>query len=406
MFHEFFAWRPDASCGNLIVAWFGLLLVVGHAFLHGWVKWRLNHWYGAFYNTLQTSGSIAANSSATAADWEAGSVAVIAELVEFSKIAAIAIAVMPVSKLVRSLWCLEWRIALSKFYLASWDPNHAAIEGASQRMQEDSYRFAKGIEVCLTIGLDVIISLVIFLPVLVELGGKVACPSGLDGFYIFGDAWLAALALVSAVSGFVLTFILGSRLVGLEVSNQKCEADFRTQLVKLEVSPQSVCDAQHVVDENAEVPTIVLLPPAKKFSGLIQALLTNYRLLFVNFFGLNLWLALFDQTLVIVPYLLTAPRLFDPDPTKRILLGTLMQVSNSFDRVFTALNTVSEIWAAVNEFRSVLVRLREFEANLYRGVPHPRRTAVSSGCLPSRGVPAEVVDVELVESEDVSSTRV
>jgi ABC-type long-subunit fatty acid transport system fused permease/ATPase subunit len=407
MFKEFFAPDPKRACGGVTVAWGGLLLVILHAFLHGYVKWRLNKFFGSFYNVLQTSGSIAVNASATTEDWEAGGDAVMRELIEFCKIAAVAVAVMPFSKLLRSLWCLEWRIALSKFYLASWGPNHAAIEGASQRTQEDAFRFAKGIEMCLTIGLDVIISLVVFVPVLVELGGKVECPSGLDGFFIFGDAWLAALALTAAISGFVLTFILGSRLVGLEVSNQKCEADFRTQLVKLEVSPSTVCDAHHTVDESAEIPSTVLLPPAKKFTGLIQALLTNYRLLFLNFLGLNTWLALFDQTFVIVPYLLTAPRLFDPDPTKRILLGTLMQVSNSFDRVFTALNTISENWAAVNEFRSVLVRLRQFEANLYNGVPHPSRTATSSGCLPSRGVPAEVVSIELVESEEVvSQTRV
>jgi len=407
MFHEFFSCRARKSCRGLIVAWGGLLLVVGHALAHGWIKWRLNHWYGSFYDILQTSGSIAANASATREDWEAGGQAVVNELLEFCKIAAVAVGVMPVSKLVRSLWCLEWRVALSEFYLSQWDANHPAIEGASQRLQEDSYRYAKGIEVCLTIGLDVVISLVVFVPVLIELGGKVACPLGLDGFFIFGDAWLAALALTAAISGFVLTFILGSRLVRLEVDNQRVEADFRTNLVELEVNPQSVCETQHVVNDGEDLPQVVFLPPGRKFYDLTKALLRNYRLLFINFFGLNIWLALFDQTLVIVPYLVTSPRLFDPDPNRRILLGTLMQVSNSFDRVFTALNVVSENWASINEFRSVIVRLRQFEANLYNGVPHPSRTKAPSGCLPSRATPSEVVEVQLMERDlwnEISST--
>jgi peptide/bleomycin uptake transporter len=406
MFREFFACRERASCGNLSVAWGGLLLVIGHAFLHGWVKWRLNHWYGAFYNTLQTSGSIAANSSATAADWEAGSVAVIAELVEFCKIAAIAIAVMPLSKMIRSLWCLEWRLALSRFYLNCWDPNHEAIEGASQRLQEDSFKFAKGIEVCVSVGLDVVISLVIFVPVLIELGARVRCPEGLDGFFIFGDGWLAAMAVIAAVSGFLITFILGSRLVGLEVENQKAEANFRTDLVVLEVTPGRICDTHHLVNDLDEIPHIVLLPPAKHFTPLIRALQTNYRSLFFNFFGLNLWLALFDQFMIILPYLLAAPRLFDADPDSRILLGTLVQISNAYDKVFTALNTISENWSSINEFRSVIVRLKQFELNIYCGIPHPTRESTTRSCLPSRQVPAEVADVQLVESEEVSNTRV
>jgi peptide/bleomycin uptake transporter len=402
MFREFFACHPDASCGGLAVAWFGLLLVMGHAFLHGWVKWRLNHWYGDFYNTMQTSGSIAANASATPEDWQAGGDAVMRELIEFCKIAAVAVGVMPLSKMIRSLWCLEWRLSLSRFYLNRWDPNHEAIEGASQRLQEDSYKFAKGIEVCVSVGLDVVISLVVFVPVLVELGAKVTCPDGLDGFYVFGDGWLAALAVVAAVSGFLITFVLGSRLVDLEVQNQKAEANFRTDLVVLEVTPGRICDTHHVVNDLDEIPQVVLLPPAKHFIPLIRALQTNYRSLFFNFFGLNLWLALFDQFMVILPYLLAAPRLFDADADSRILLGTLVQVSNAYDKVFTALNTVSENWAAINEFRSVIVRLRQFELNIFCGIPHPTRESTTRSCLPSRQVPAEVVDVQLVESQPVS----
>lgn len=401
MFFEFFACSSQSSCRSVSAAWFGLVLVLAHAFLHGYIKWRLNHWYGGFYDTLQTSGTIAANASATAQDWKAGSRAVTHELLEFCKIAAIAIGVMPLSKLIRSLWCLEWRLKLSKYYLSSWDPNMPAIEGASQRLQEDSYKFAKGIEVCVSVGLDAVISLVIFVPVLLELGERVKCPDGLDGFFIFGDAWLAAMAIVAAFSGFVLTFILGSRLVGLEVENQKAESNFRTDLVILEVTPSKICNTHHVVDDLDEIPQVVLLPPAKHFSPLLNALKNNYRALFLNFFGLNLWLAAFDQFMVILPYLLAAPRLFDSNVETRILLGTLVQVSNAFDKVFTAMNTISENWASINEFRSVIVRLRQFELNIYNGVPHPTRTSTRS-CLPNRSLPSEVVEVEIVEAEVVS----
>ena len=67
----------------------------------------------------------------------------------------------------------------------------------------------------------------------------------------------------------------------------------------------------------------------------------------------------------IAPYALYAPLLFEPDPDKRISLGILVQVSNAFGKVFGALSVVADNWAHVNDFRSVLVRLKEFEQSLY-----------------------------------------
>lgn len=400
MFREFFSCRASGSRANSAVAWVGLLLVIAHAFVHGYVKWRLNRWYGGFYNTLQISGMLAANSSTTSSEWAAGRASVTHELLEFCKIAVIAVSVMPLTKMIRSLWCLEWRVQLSRFYLEKWDPNSPAIEGAAQRLQEDAYKFSKGVEVCLTVGLDVVISLIVFVPVLVELGGRVKCPHNIEGFRAFGDAWLAAIAVAAATCGFAITFVVGRRLVGLEVQNQKVEASFRTQLVILETSPGRVCDARHAVEDPEDVPRVVLSPPAHRFAGLFAALTKNYRALFVNFFAVNVWLTVFDQTMIVLPYIVAAPRLFDDDVETRILLGTLVQVSNSFDKVFTAMNTISESWAAINDFRAVLVRLKQFENNLYFGKPHPSRQRGSGGCFPHRATPAEIVDVELVEGED------
>ena len=88
----------------------------------------------------------------------------------------------------------------------------------------------------------------------------------------------------------------------------------------------------------------------------------NYSALFKNFLGLNLWLDCFDQFMVVAPYLLVAPRLFAEKD--RITLGTLVQTSNSFGKVFDSLSIISENWGGINEWRSALVRLQQFEAAL------------------------------------------
>ena len=66
----------------------------------------------------------------------------------------------------------------------------------------------------------------------------------------------------------------------------------------------------------------------------------------------------------LAPYFLISRSLFDPDPNKRIQLGSLVQLSNSFDKVFGAMNTVAENWAHVNTFRATARRLRTFERHL------------------------------------------
>ena len=111
-----------------------------------------------------------------------------------------------------------------------------------------------------------------------------------------------------------------------------------------------------------------------------KRLRTNYASLFRNFLYLNSWLVAFDQTMVLVPYLIAAPLLFASRPFHRITLGRLVQLSNSFDKVFSSLSVISENWAGVNEFRSVLIRLGQFERGLY--APEGRE-GEGEICLPS-----------------------
>lgn len=50
--------------------------------------------------------------------------------------------------------------------------------------------------------------------------------------------------------------------------------------------------------------------------------------------------------MVLAPYILVAPRLFADQCSERITLGTLVQTSNSFDKVFASLSVISENWCA------------------------------------------------------------
>ena len=274
----------------------------------------------------------------------------------------------------------------------------------SQRIHEDSYRFAKGVELCLTTVLDAIVTLAVFIPLLAKLGAKTPCPEVLNFLQALGDGWLVGMAFSSALVGLFVTLVLGHKLVGLEVANQRVEAELRKDLVILESTPENICQSVPLSPEDTvESATTILFCATNHFTPIIGRIYKNYMSLFLNFGVLNLWLAIFDQFNIVLPYAVFAPLLFDQDPSSRITLGVLVQVSNSFDKVFGALSIISENWGAVNEFRSVLRRLIQYEKSLYISIP--RRNRTNRWCWRASDR-QQLVSVEIVSSTSTQEVRV
>jgi peptide/bleomycin uptake transporter len=385
---------------QLFVAWSGLFVVLAHACVHGWLKFEINVWYGSFYDLLETAGAMSANNDTTVDAWTHRQQQVSSSIVAFMKLACVSVVFMPFAKFVRSCWTLHWRLALMHAYVSAWAPTAAPIEGASQRVHEDSYRFARGVELCLSTVLDSIITLVVFIPVLHELGSRARCPDSMSAFAWLEDAWIVGLAVSSALVGFLVTMILGHRLVRLEVDNQVVEAELRRDLVLVETTPASICVE---TPQEAYGSTTNLMPPLTHFLPLFERIQRNYSRLFLNFGALNLWLALFDQVNIILPYIVIGPLLFSPHEETRILLGTLVQVSNSFEKVFGSLSVVAENWTQINEFRSVLIRLRQYESNVYQNIPHPSRRGLPRAFRSrTRAVFGPPVDVEVTNADGAS----
>ena len=186
--------------------------------------------------------------------------------------------------------------------------------------------------------------------------------------------WLWLLAFGAALVGLGGAVVFGRHLVSLEVQNQLVEALLRKDLVLLEATPA-------VLVGQAAHPHA--FAPWRFFDTTLARLHRNYHALFNHFSMLNTWLSLHDQVMTLMPYVVAAPLLFAADPDQRITLGTLVQLSNSFDKVFASLSVVAENWGAINEFRSVLVRLREFEARLYADAPPTPAVSYTHLTLPT-----------------------
>lgn len=253
-----------------------------------------------------------------------------------------------------SVYAFKWREAMTFSYLKFWKNKDDNIEGSSQRIQEDTYNFSKIVE---SLGLSFIkalMTLVAFIPILWSLSDVVskalfANLSENSSFYFLKniDGLLVYIALLISLGGLVVSWFVGIKLPGLEYNNQKAEAAFRKELVYAEDNRK----------EYAKNETMIELFTGLKF---------NYKRLFLHYGYFNIWLILFEQMIVIVPFLIMAPGLF----AGAIGLGIVMQINNAFEQVRSSFSIFITNWTKITELRSIHKRLSEFEKNiLYKNQP-------------------------------------
>jgi peptide/bleomycin uptake transporter len=164
---------------------------------------------------------------------------------------------------------------------------------------------------------------------------------------------LVVVSLTASLGGLIVSWLVGIKLPGLEYNNQKVEAAFRKELVYGED------DRVNYVSP----PTILQLFTGIKF---------NYHKLFLHYGYFDLWLIMYNQSMVIVPYLLMGPGLF----TGGMTLGVLIQTSSAFREVQSSFSLFLQNWTRITELRSIYKRLTEFEKAIdfnRKLRPKPRR---------------------------------
>jgi len=304
-------------------AWGGLALLLVSLYTQVYMSVLFNRWYGRFYNMLE------AVEKYTLQDFNDS-------LWYFAYIAIISIIVGTFTNWFTRKYSLAWREAMTFDYIPQWRNVKDEIEGASQRIQEDAYRFARLVE---SLGLQIaraIMTLVAFLPILWQLGKHINAP-------IMGTCGgnLVWIALIVSIGGMTISWFVGWYLPGLEYNNQKVEAAFRKELVLGEDDKVNYCS----------IPVLAELFTGIKF---------NYNRLFMHYGYFDLWVLLYDQFMIIVPYLIAGPALF----AAVIDLGSLVQISNAFQKVHSSFSLFVHNWTTVTELRSIHKRLHEFQNNL------------------------------------------
>lgn len=312
--HPWQRWSVWGSAFILFNIWFGVQVNV-----------VLNEWYSPFYNQIQNMLSQGG-----------GDVKFLyQEALTFIYIAMVYVTLAVFNLFFVSHYVFRWRTAMNDYYTAHWEKLRH-IEGASQRIQEDTMRFAKTTEQLSVSLIESLMLLMAFLPVLYQLSSHVKVlpfVGEIQHSLVWASIGWAAL-------GTVILIIVGMKLPGLEFNNQKVEAAYRKELVYGE----DYEDRAHPLT--------------------LQELFSRVRW---NYFRLYFHYAYFNMVRIWYLQLDNIYGLFILFPSiaaGTITLGLMMQIMNVFGKVRESFQYLIMSWPTIIELLSIYKRLKAFESHI------------------------------------------
>ena len=306
----------------------------------------INLWRARFYNALQ----------------EKDSDSFVREMLVFCGLATILVA-LQVYQLYLNQWLqIRWRSWMTTKYLGDWmhDANHYrmqlqgdAADNPDQRMSDDVKLF---VSQTLALGVGLLSSIVSLASFVVILWGlSAAAPLVLYGIDFTIPGYLVLAALIYAIFGTALTQWIGSPLVTLDFNQQRLEADFRFNLVR--------------VRENSEQIALLKGEPAER-----ERLSERFSRVIANWYGimsrtkrLTAFTQSYAQAAVVIPFALVSPAYF----ANKIQLGALTQTAEAFGKVQDALSFFVSAYRTMAEWRAVVARLDGFERGIANAVALP-----------------------------------
>ena len=142
----------------------GSALIVFVTYFQVQVSVAINNWYGPFYDMIQAA--LSKSRVVTVPEFFGG-------LMSFSGIALLAVVIGVLNRFFVSHWIFRWRTAMNAFYMNNWGELRS-VEGAAQRVQEDTMRFASTTEDLGVSFVSSMMTLIAFLPVLHGLESSVS----------------------------------------------------------------------------------------------------------------------------------------------------------------------------------------------------------------------------------------
>ena len=213
-------------------------------------------------------------------------------------------------------------------------------------MQRTSELF---IERALTISvgfLGAIVTLASFVVILWTLSA--AAPLSLFGTTVAIPGYLVWAALIYAILGTALTHLIGWPLVQLNFNQQRYEADFRFNLVRVRENSEQIA---LLAGETAESDRLLT-----RFGRVVA----NWHLIMSRQKRLTFFTTGYNRFALVFPFIVVSPAYF----AGAMQLGGLVQTAGAFGSVETALSFFITVYRDLAEWRAVIARLDGFDRSI------------------------------------------
>ena len=299
----------------------------------------INKWNARFFNAVQDR------------NWDS----FVWELQIFCMLAA-AYVVLAVYQLYLNQWLqIRWRKWMTEVYVERWlnKSTHYrmqllgdAADNPDQRIADDINQF---VERTLLIGvrlLGAIVTLLSFIAILWSLSA--AAPLTLFGSAVPIPGYLVWAALIYSVLGTWLTHWVGWPLTTLHFHQQRLEADFRFNLVRVRENSEQIALLRGEQAESSRL--------GERFGHVVanfmKLISRQKRVIFVQ--------QSHSQAATIFPYIIVSPAYF----SGAFQLGGLTQTASAFNSVQESLSFFVTIYRTMAEWAAVVERLSGFNRSM------------------------------------------
>ncbi|MUL74960.1 ABC transporter ATP-binding protein/permease [Mycolicibacterium sp. CBMA 226] len=277
-------------------------------------------------------------------------------IVTFCVLAAIHIVRIVFDTYVTQCFIVRWRIWLTRRVTGDWLTGSAyyrgrfvepAVDNPDQRIQQDIDVFTTGVgtgpnvptyysqSMLLFGAINSVVSVASFALILWRLSGTLN---------IFGVALPKALfwiVIAYVLSASLIAFRIGHPLIRLSFRNEQTNAAFRYALVRLRDAAESVGFYR---GERAE---------RRLLENRFSAVISNYRHYVRRTLGLIGWNYSVTETILPLPYVLQAPRLF----AGTIKLGDVTQSAGAFGKIESGLSFFRNAVSQFASYEAAIIRL-------------------------------------------------
>jgi vitamin B12/bleomycin/antimicrobial peptide transport system ATP-binding/permease protein len=371
----------------------GVWLMLGVLLLSVVTVVRLNVLFSYFskdlYNALETAftGSGAQNDIVK----QSGVHGFWASLWIFCILAAIFIAVAMLDLYLMQRFIIAWRVWLTKHLTADWLTGHAyyrarfideTIDNPDQRIQQDIDVFTAGAgstpnvptigtsQTLLFGAVHAVASVISFGAILWHLSGGLTVPM----LHVEIPRAMFWIVIVFVLMATMVTFWIGHPLIKLSFANEKLNAAFRYALVRLRDAAEAVGFYHGEAAEESRL--------RQRFTPIID----NYRRYVSRTIGYTGWNVSVTQTIVPLPWIIQAPRLF----AGKIGLGSVVQTATAFGTIQDSLSFFRNNYNQFAAFRASIIRLHGLVDANARGRELPEVTVE-----PSESGSVEIAAVEV-----------